>query len=104
MENTINKIINIEEQAQAIMRDAQNLKNSLDSDINKKVNEMKHDIEKRVSAKYETIQKKEAEYTEQKTEEIKKQYAAAKENLETIYREKEHEWVDSIYKAALGIE
>ena len=54
MENIINKIINIEEQAQAIMRDAQKLKKGLDSDINEKVGEMKTDIETRVNTKYET--------------------------------------------------
>lgn len=104
MENIINKIINIEEQAQAIMRDAQKLKKGLDSDINEKVDEMKTDIETRVNTKYKTIQKTESEYADKKIEEIKKQYAGAADKLDEIYREKESEWVDSIYKAALGIE
>lgn len=103
MENTINKIINIEEQAQAIMRDIQLLKQSLDSDIDKTVNELKNDIQQRVIAKTESIRKKESDYADQKIEEIKKQYSAAKENLEAIYHEKESGWIDSIYNAALGI-
>lgn len=104
MENVINKIIRIEDQAQKIMQEAQRLKNDLNSDIDKKVDGIRTDVETRVTKKYETIQKTETEYADKKIESVKKQYAEAADRLETMYIEKKDEWIDAIYKAVLDIQ
>ena len=103
MENVINRIIKIEDQAQAIMRDAQRAEKNLNSDIEKKLETIRTDVEERVEKKYRTIQKNETEFADKKIEEIKRQYAEAQKRLEAIYEEKKDEWTETIYKAVLKI-
>ena len=103
MENIINKIIQIEDQAQEIMLDASNLKGTLNENIEKQVSEIRADIEKRVKTKYETIQRTEESYADKKIEDIKVQYIQAEEILKQTYETHKEEWVNEIYKSVLGI-
>ena len=66
MENIINRLIQIEDQAQAIVFDAQRLKANLKSNIDVDVENIHNDIKERVEKKYDTIKNSEQDYAEKK--------------------------------------
>lgn len=103
MENIINKIIQIEDQAQKIMRDADNLKCCLNENIDKQVTVIRTDIENRIRNKFETIKKTESAFADQKIQEIETLYKHTAEELQETYQAHRDEWVDTIYKTVLGI-
>ena len=102
MENIIDKIIKIEDNAQKIISDAQDMEKSLNSDINEKVDQIRSDIESRVEKKYETIQKTELQYADKKIKEIERQYAQANLVLEDNYKSNKEKWINEIYNSIIG--
>ena len=103
MENVINQIIRIEEQAQAINAEAQELKSNLKSNIDKDVEDIRNNITNKVSAKYETIKATEKNYADKKIEQISVSYNKAEKNLDEVYKTRKDEWINTIYNDIIGI-
>lgn len=102
MENIIDKIIKIEDNAQKIISDAQDMEKSLNSDINKMVDKIRDDIEMRVEKKYEMIKKTESEYADKKIKEIERHYAEASLQLDDNCKNNREKWINEIYDAVIG--
>ncbi len=103
MENIINRLIQIEDQAQAIVFDAQRLKANLKSNIDVDVENIHNDIKERVEKKYDTIKNSEQDYAEKKISELKLKYQKAEEELDSVCKGKKDEWVNKICDEIIGI-
>lgn len=103
MENIINSIINIEEQAQKIIAEADTLESNFYADAQKSIDSLNSDIENAVQTKYNTIKKNEADFANKRIEELKEKYINSQKALEHLYQEKKSEWIESIYNSIIDI-
>lgn len=102
MEELIAKIIDIEAQAQEIVKAAKTAKKNLEADIEKDTEELHSDIEHKAAAKTETIHQLEDSLAEEKIGAIRKKTKADIEALEKKYSELKSGWVDRIVSNIIG--
>lgn len=103
MDELIQKIIDIENKAQAIVKEARDEQKNLDVVIEAEINEMKSDIEKRASDKCKMIKNIEDEDAQRRLSEIEAEKNAVIERLEGIYQSKCNEWVDDIVNEIINV-
>lgn len=102
MQDTINQIINIEQQAQNILTDAKKQKANLTGDISAELDKITTDINNRVSEKCSAVEKREKEFAESRLAKLTDEYKNIENNLNAKYAEKKDEWVNSIYNDIIG--
>ena len=103
MEDTIGRIIRIEDRAQEIAKEAEEKQASLADEIEKSVAEIQKDVAQKLSQKREEIKKSEEEFTKKRIEDIKRKYKDASDYLDKRYRDMEDEWVLDILNAVKDI-
>lgn len=96
MDELIQKIIDIENKAQSVVREARSDREHIDETIEKTIADMKEDFNKRASDKCESIKSIEDADADKKITAIEAAKKASVERLEEIYRNKCDEWVDDI--------
>ncbi len=102
MEDTINKIIQIEEDAKRIVADAKQKKDTLSEDVDAAVKEMREEIEARAKRKIQQIESYEEEYRKKQIDRVRAQYQNAESALEQTYQKQKDVWINQIYKAVLN--
>lgn len=102
MEDTINKIIQIEEDAKRIVADAKQKKDTLSEDVDAAVKEMREEIEARAKKKIQQIESYEEEYRKKQIDRVRAQYQNAESTLEQTYQKQKDVWINQIYKAVLN--
>lgn len=96
MNDLIEKIIEIENKAQKVIKEAKNEKEHLDEIIKKTIEDMKSDVEKRAEDKCHSIKNIEDTEADSAIATIEKEKKRALEKLESIYKSKCDEWVEQI--------
>lgn len=102
MEDLIMKIIDIEAQAQEIIKDAKTADDNLEADIKTETEKLHKEIENKAAAKTETIKKLEDDEAEKKIKEIREKTKSDIAVLEKKYSENKDAWVDSVINAIIG--
>ncbi len=97
MEEVIAKIIEIEERAREIVKDAENSKNSLDDELAKETERLRRDIAERAEKKNETLREYEDGEADKKIEQINAEASRVMEKLEAKFSENRDKWVKDIF-------
>ena len=96
MDELIQRIIDIENKAQSVVKEARNDREHLEETIKKTISDMKEDFEKRANDKCESIKSFEDSEAKEKIEAIDAEKKASISKLEEIYKDKCDKWVDEI--------
>lgn len=96
MEDLILKMIDIEDQAQTIIRDARAANTNLDKDIANEAKILHEDIINKVNTRSETIKATELKEAEEKCEKIRAKSKKQMEALKQKYAENKDAWVEDI--------
>lgn len=102
MEDLIMKIIDIEAQAQEIIKDAKTADDNLEADIYAETEKLHKEIENKAAAKTETIKKLEDDEAEKKIKEIREKTNSTIAALNNKYSENKDEWVKKIIDGIIG--
>lgn len=101
MEEVIAKIIEIEERAREIVKDAKSTKAGLDEELAKETEEMRRDIAQRAERKNVTLREYEDTEAQKKIEQINAKTQELKDALEAKYRENKDKWVTQIVDSVI---
>ncbi len=96
MDELIKRIIEIEDKAQSVIKDAREEQAKLDENISKTIADMRAEVLSRAEKKCKEIQVLEDSDAEIKIAEISKEKDASASQLESIYKENCDKWVDDI--------
>lgn len=102
MEDLIMKIIDIEAQAQEIIRDAKAADENLEANIEAETKKLHKDIENKAAVKTETIKQFEDDAAKKRISEIREKTAADIARLEKKCSENKNVWVDKIVDNIIG--
>jgi len=98
MDDILKRIIEIEDRAQSIVRDAKEHKRNFSEEIEIEAQKMKKDIEERAERKIRQIQIQEDEYKQKKLEEIKKETSEKLNKMNQLYEMNRDKWVDAVFE------
>ena len=96
MDELIKKIIEIENKAQSVIKEARDDQDKLDENIAKTIDEIKSDVLSKAEKKCKEIQLIEDSDADNKIAEILKEKEASMAQLNSIYEQKCDEWVNDI--------
>ena len=96
MDELIKKIIEIENKAQSVIKEARDDQDKLDENIAKTIADMKADVLSKAEKKCKEIQLIEDSDADNKIAEILKEKDASMAQLDSIYKQKCDEWVNDI--------
>lgn len=102
MDDLIMKIIDIEEQAQEIIKDAKEADKNLEKNVQIETEKLHADIEKRAQIKSETVRNIENDDAEERIEQIRRETEKSIACLQKGYNEKKPEWVKQIVGNIIG--
>ncbi|MBP3361367.1 MAG: hypothetical protein J6N52_10970 [Clostridia bacterium] len=102
MEDLINRIITIEEEAQEVIREAEEKALSIESSAEKKSEFLEKDILEKAELKIKSIDSLEAEYAEAKISGINEKLNRQKKELADRLEQNKEKWVAEILKATLA--
>lgn len=102
MEELIMKIIDIEERAQEIIKDAKDADRNLEADIAKETEKLHKDIEHKAQIKSESIKETEDTEAEEKIKAIRSNTEKNIAQLEKKYNDNKAVWVDKIVNNIIG--
>lgn len=102
MEEIIERILKIEEEAKEIVKDTDEKMEHLDETIRAEVSKLQTSLDSRARKKAESIKALEHEAAEEKIAEIAKKKEESIARLNNIYAEKKDEWVGSIVDSIIG--
>ncbi len=102
MEDLIMKIIDIEDQAQEVIRDAKKADAELDSRIKSETRKLQTDITRKMEAKNITLKQMEDDDADKKIEEIEADAKKHLDELEEKYNSNKARWVDKIVGNIIG--
>lgn len=102
MEDLINRIITIEEEAQEVIREAEEKALSIESSAEKKSEFLEKDILDKAESKINSIDSLEAEYAENKINGINEKLDRQKKELADRLSQNKEKWVAEILKATLA--
>ena len=102
MEELINRILEIEEQAQEVVRASRRASSELEERINSDTMRLKNEIDKKKSEKNASLVQLEEEGAEEKISAINAETEKAMANLEETYRQNKDKWVNDIVKGVIG--
>lgn len=102
MEELIDRIINIEEEAKSAAAEAEKKIKKIGIDSQARAEKLKKSISERSDAKVEAIRKLEGEYSEKKICEIKTKLEDSIEELSKRSEENKQKWIDEIINNILA--
>jgi DNA anti-recombination protein RmuC len=103
MDDIIQKLINIENHAQSVVKDAKELEVNFDKVVSDSVTDIKKDIEKRVEKRVECIEGFERTDADKRIEELNSTVSAEKEKLLQKEKDNHAQWVDKIFNEIVSI-
>ncbi len=102
MDDIIMKIIDIEEKAQEIIKDAREANENLEKNVQAETEKLHQDIERRAQIKGETVRDIEMGDAEERIKKIRRETEKGIADLEARYKEKKPEWVGKIVGNIIG--
>ena len=102
MEDLIMKIIDIEDRAQEVIRDAKKADRELDKRIRDDSRKLQDDIARKVEAKNVTLKQIEEDDAEKKIAAISESMEKHLSELEEKYQKNKDKWVDEIVSNIIG--
>lgn len=102
MEDLILKIIDIEDRAQEVIKDAKQANNTLDQDIADETRKLHRSIQNRAVAKSESIKETELKEADEKCEKLRTESQAQTAALMAKYKENKDAWVNKIVENIIG--
>ena len=102
MEDLILKIIDIEDRAQEVIKDAKKARNELDQNINDETKKLHRSIKNKATAKSEAIKETELKDADSKCEAIAADSHRQVEALDRKYEENKDAWIDQIVNNIIG--
>lgn len=101
MENMIRRIVEMDQKAQQITEAAQREKLDSEQEIAEKAAQLRADYLARARRRIQLNSETERAAAEKEWEARSADYAAQRERLEAIYRDRREEWVDAIVRRVL---
>ncbi len=101
MEQLIKKIIDIENDAQDIVKAAQEARDRFDQDIAGKVAALQEGIALEADKKITQMEALEADLAKQRTEEIKNEIVRKSKEFDALYEKNRQAWADQIFENIL---
>lgn len=102
MEDLILKIIDIEDRAQEVIKDAKQANTTLDQDIADETRKLHRSIQNKAIAKSESLKERELKEADEKCENIKAESKQQIDVLEKKYADNKDAWVNKIVKNIIG--
>ena len=102
MEDLIMKIIDIEDRAQEVIKDAKKADRELEERIKDECRKMRDDITRRMEAKNVTLKQIEEEDADKKVEAIRVNMERQLSELEKKYNDNKDKWVNEIVQNIIG--
>ena len=102
MDEIIDRIIAIEDEAQRLIKDAKEEKANLGQVIEGEVESMHKDMEERIKKKQETLKDYEDEEVEKKISEINKKLSENMEKIDKKAAEKKESWIEDLVNNVIG--
>lgn len=102
MEDLIMKIIDIEDRAQELIKDAKEADRELEERLENETKKLEKDIVRKAEVKRETLKQIENEDADRKIEEINSDAERQIESLNAKYIENKDKWVDEIVGNIIG--
>lgn len=102
MEDLIMKIIDIEDRAQELIKDAKEADRELEERLENETKKLEKDIVRKAEVKRETLKQIENEDADRKIEEINCEVEKQIESLNAKYIENKDKWVDEIVGNIIG--
>lgn len=102
MEELIKQIIEIEDKAQSVVRDAREASGELAARISRDSKKMQGDIEKQTQEKNDSLRRMEEDEVQQKLSAINEQAEKTLLSLEEKYRDNKDKWVEQIVNGVIG--
>lgn len=102
MEDLIMKIIDIEDRAQEVIRDAKKADRELDERIRDESRKLQNDIARKVEAKNVTLKQMEEDSAEKKIDLINESMEKHLSQLEEKYEKNKDKWVNEIVENIIG--
>ncbi|GEM_PF-3821443 len=102
MEEIIRQLIELEEQAQAIVKDAEDKKEHFSETIHQDVEKLHQEIARKVQKKDEKISQIELEYAQKQIAMLKEEYAHAEQAMLKKADENMDNWVQQVYQAVVS--
>ena len=102
MEDLIMKIIDIEDRAQEVIKDAKKADRELEERIKDESRKMRDDITRRMEAKNVTLKQIEEEDADKKVEAIRVNMERHLSELEKKFNDNKDKWVDEIVQNIIG--
>lgn len=102
MEETVERIIRIENEAKNIAKDSSDRVRDLDTSVKNEISEMEKKTKERAEKRLETVKAFESAESEKLIGETEKKRDEAIERLNKTYAEKKDEWVKMIVDSVIG--
>ena len=103
MNKIIQQLIDIENNAQTIIKDANDMEHDLDKIVDQRICEIKENIDKKVEDRIESIDSFESEDAKNRVEELRSKLNEEKEKLIETDNEKHEIWVNKIYDEIIAL-
>lgn len=97
MEEIIAKIIEIEERAREIVKDAESSKEGLEDELARETEQLRRNIAERAEKKNETLREYEDGETDKKIEQINAETERIMQSLEAKFDENKETWIEDIF-------
>lgn len=102
MEDLIMKIIDIEDRAQELIKDAKKADRELEERLENETKKLEKDIVRKAEVKRETLKQIENEDADRKIEEINSEVEKQIQSLNAKYIENKDKWVNEIVENIIG--
>ncbi len=102
MEETVERIIRIENEAKNLAKDSSDRAKDLDTSVKNEIGELEKKTKERAEKRLEKVQAFESAEAEKLIGETEKKRNEAIERLNKIYAEKKDEWVNMIVDSVIG--
>ena len=104
MDNIIMKIIEIEDKAQNIVKEARDKTNSFDGDMDRELENIKKRIDMEATKQISVLRAKEVEKTEALISNMEKEAELKKEELRKLYQQERDSWINMMFRSIVGSE
>ncbi len=98
MDQIIQKIVEIEDEAQGIVDSIQIKEEELRKDMDSQLRELEKNIQEQTDRKIKQITERESTYLKEKLKSVKEETEANIATLDSIYEKNKDAWVDTMYK------
>jgi len=102
MDDIINKVLDIEDQAEKLIEDAKKEEDRLRAIYAEEIEKMHQDIEVRSDKRIKELEVLEAEEGDKVCQTIELSSKLAIEKIQKLYDQKKNEWIETIYQNVIG--